>query len=286
MKTLRVLLITMFIGMVSLQADAMTNFNEMATDKVKGYVKQNNIKIIDYNYVKKAVAVGTRKGAKALVLDARPGKKYAMGHIPSSLSLPDTKYADMKMAVLKDVPKNRNIIAYCGGYHCVKSAKLAKYLKDDGYTNVKVYQAGMPEWNKRNYAEIDLSVAKAMFDKKSALFVDARPYSKFAGSTIVGSLSVPDTKFKQFAGFFPTQSKTPVITYCGGYACGKSHKVAKNLIMMGYTNVKVLAAGYPAWKKAQFPTTGAAVKKAAPKVAKNAPKTYLKAGEDTGTCRW
>ena len=47
-----------------------------------------------------------------------------------------------------------------------------------------------------------------------------------------------------------------IITYCGGYKCNKSHKVAKKLMALGYTNVKVFAAGFPEWKIFSHPITG------------------------------
>ena len=40
-----------------------------------------------------------------------------------------------------------------------------------------------------------------------------------------------------------------LVFYCGGFACRLSHKSAQKAIGLGYCNVKVFAAGYPAWKK-------------------------------------
>ena len=39
-----------------------------------------------------------------------------------------------------------------------------------------------------------------------------------------------------------------MVFYCGGFKCPLSHKSTKKAIALGYTNVKVFSAGYPAWK--------------------------------------
>jgi len=265
-------------------AGVMDTFNSKASTKVKSVVEKNKLQVVGYDYVLKAIKNGTRKKASAIVLDARPFKKYQIEHIPSSLALPDTKFNKMYGEVLGKVDKSKELIIYCGGFKCVKSPKVAVMLLKKGHTNVKIYAAGMPEWKSKNYVELDTKIAKALFEKKSALFIDARPYGKFAGSTIVGSLGVPDTKFDNYAKFMPHDKKAPIVTYCGGYACGKSHNVAKRLVDMGYTNVKVYAAGFPAWKKAKYPVTGGA-KKATPSKKAEAvtQKGLIKAGSDTGT---
>jgi len=264
------------------QAGVQENFNKKASVKVKKVVEKNNLQIVGYNYVLKAIGDGTRKNAKSIILDARPMKKYQMSHIPSSLALPDTKFDNFYPTLKLD--KSKEVIVYCGGFKCVKSPKLAVMLMKKGFKDVKVYAAGMPNWKSKNYVEISTNIAKALHKKKSALFIDARPWGKFAGSSIVGSLGVPDTKFKKLSKFMPHDKKAMIITFCGGYACHKSHSVANKLVAMGYKNVKVFAAGFPAWKKAKFPITGGMKKaKKVAKKAKSSNKSIIKAGEDTGT---
>ncbi len=261
-------------------------FDIQAAVSVKKIIKENNLEIVDYDYVLKAVDKGTRKSAKAVIIDARPLKKYQVSHIPSALLLTDTKFDSMYQTVLGKVDKSKEIIVYCGGYKCVKSPIVAVELLKKGHKNVKVYIAGMPQWKTKNYVEIDTNVAKAIFEKRNTLFIDARPWAKFFGSTIIGSLNTPDTKFDKYVGFMPANKKTPIVTFCGGYGCDKSHIVANKLRVLGYKNIKVLAAGFPAWKKAGYPTTGGnvkATKKQATKKAKMSKSGNLMLGADTGT---
>jgi rhodanese-related sulfurtransferase len=184
-----------------------------------------------------------------------------------------------------DVDKNKEIIVYCGGIKCTKSPKVAIELIKNGHKNVKVYINGMPEWNKKSYSEVDAKVAKVLFDAQAALFIDARPYGKFAQSTIIGSINVPDTKFEKFAKFMPIDKTAPIITFCGGYDCHKSHAVANKLVALGYTNVKVLASGFPYWQKRKYGVTGGgevAAKKEMKKLGKSK-SGNIEQGYDKGT---
>jgi len=253
--------------------------------KVAGLIKKFNLQTVDYNYTKQAIGNGTRKGAKALLIDARPAKMYAKSTIPSSLNIPDTAF-DKYVGQLDKVAKDKEIIVYCGGWHCGKSPKVAGMLKKKGFTNVKLYQAGEPEWKKMSYVEVGTPVVAAAYKKGSAVLIDARPYKKYLGATIPGSVSIPDTAMVKLEGRFPVDKTTPIITFCGGYNCHKSHVVANRLLALGYTNVKVYAGGVPQWKKDGMATTGSKAKKAPSKAATpKMPKMVagVKLGEDEGT---
>ena len=273
------------VGLLSLEA--FPNNPGMLTkpsSKVQGMIEKFNLEVVDYKYVKVKVAKGTRNGSKALFIDARPNKKYMTGTIPSSLNIPDTEYSKY-VGQLKDVPKNKEIIVYCGGWKCGKSPKVANMLKKDGFTNVKLYQAGEPEWKKKSYREVDLAVIKSAQAKNAAFIIDARPYKMFLKETIPGAVSIPDTEMDKLKGRFPVYQKEKIITFCGGYKCGKSHKVAKKLLSLGYKDVSVFAAGMPAWKKAGLATTKSAskmMKKEAPKKPMFS-KNGLKLGPDEGS---
>lgn len=277
----------LFTGCATNEAAAPAAKKELKapTKKVAGLIKKYNLEIVDYEYTKAKVAKGTRNGAKALLIDSRPAKMYMKSTIPSSLNIPDTKF-DEYVGQLDKVAKDKEILVYCGGWHCAKSPKVAGMLKAKGFTNVKLYQAGEPEWKKKNYVEVGTPVVAAAYKKNSAFIVDARPYKKFLGSTIPSSVGIPDTKLDELIGRFPTDKTTKVITYCGGYHCGKSHTIARKLISMGYSDVSVYAAGLPGWKKAGHPTTGGQAKKAPAKAAapKNAKMVAgIMLGEDEGT---
>jgi hydroxyacylglutathione hydrolase len=255
------------------------------TPHIKGLMDKFQLQNIDYAYVKQAIGNGTRTGAKALFIDARPHPKYLSGTIPSSINIPDTEI-DKYIGQLATTAKDKEIIVFCGGWECEKSPIVAGHLKSQGFTNVKLYQAGEPEWAGKNYLEVGTPVVQAAFKNNSALLMDARPSAKFLAESIPGALYMNDEELDKLAGRFPTDKNTPIITFCAGYECHKSHVVATKLLELGYKKVSVYAAGLPAWKEEKLPTTAGGKK--AETVAAATPKKDVfvdgvKAGVDEGT---
>lgn len=251
---------------------------------VKGLIEKFKLENVDYAYVKAAIGNGTRDGARALLIDARPNPKYLASTIPSSLNIPDTQI-EKYIGQLDKVAKDKEIIVFCGGWDCEKSPIVAGYLKEHGFTNVKLYQAGEPEWVSKNYPEIGLPAAQAIFKNNSAVMMDARPYAKYMAGTIPGSISMSDDEVDKLQGRLPADKTTPIMTFCEGYSCAKSHNLAKKLQAFGYEKISVYAGGYPEWKEAGLQTTVGGAKKA--EVA-SAPKKDLfvegiKRGEDEGS---
>ena len=255
------------------------------TPHVKGLIEKFKLQDVDYAYTKAAIGNATRGGAKALLIDARPNPKYLSGTIPSSLNIPDTQI-DKYIGQLDKVAKDKEIIVYCGGWDCEKSPIVAGHLKSKGFTNVKLYQAGEPEWATKNYLEVGTPVVEGAFKKNGALLIDARPYAKTLQESIPGAIYMNDEEMPKLMGRFPADKNTPIITFCAGYECHKSHVIANKLLELGYKKVSVYAGGLPAWKEAKLQTTAGAKKEVA--AAPAAPKAAVmvdgvKAGADEGT---
>ncbi len=252
---------------------------------VKGLMDKFQLQNVDYAYTKQAIGNGTRGGAKALLIDARPNPKYLSGTIPSSISIPDTQI-DKFIGQLDKVAKDKEIIVFCGGWDCEKSPIVAGHLKGLGFTNVKLYQAGEPEWAVKSYLEVATPVVQAAFKNNTALLMDARPMGKFLAESIPGALYMNDEELDKLAGRFPADKSASIITFCAGYECHKSHAVANRLLELGYKKVSVYAGGLPAWKEAQMQTTAGA-KKTEPAAAAAPPKDVfvdgVKVGVDEGT---
>lgn len=286
MKTNKILISVVLSGMLLLTGCTAANTNEILNQpsaKVQMMIEKNNLQIVDYDYVKKAIAKGSRNSVSAILIDARPEAKYKKSTIPSSLNIPDTKFEEY-YSQIKDLQKDKELIVFCGGWNCGKSPKVASMLKAKGFTNVKLYQAGEPEWIKKDYIEIDSIVVKAAIENNSALIVDARPYPKFMQESIIGAISIPDTQLAKYIGRFPSNKEEKIIVFCGGYNCAKSHIVANKLVSLGYKNVAVYAAGLPGWKAENLPTTKGGKFANEAKVEKvGFSKNGLKLGRDEGT---
>lgn len=75
------------------------------------------------------------------VIDVRPYEEYATAHIPGALSLPVAELAER----LKDLPKDRIIVAYCRGPYCVQSDQAVAFLRERGFEASRL-EAGLPDW--------------------------------------------------------------------------------------------------------------------------------------------
>ncbi|MCG8616088.1 MAG: rhodanese-like domain-containing protein [Desulfobacterales bacterium] len=205
--------------------------------------------IVDVNFVISKITVPMADDV--MIIDARPYKtKYVKGFIPGAVSIPFSEF-DKKTEML---PKNKDalLIYYCGGVKCKLSHKSAKKAEALGYTNVKVFAKGYPEYKKQPgaYPAITAEQVAAQIAGNETLIVDARPKeTKFDKGHIPTSISIPYSKFDALKGKLPRALSTPIIFYCGGLKCKLSHKSAAKAIAMGYKNVSVFTTGYPAWKK-------------------------------------
>lgn len=88
----------------------------------------------------------------SIFLDARKFDEYKEGHIPGAIDFFADEFDKFAPQVLPQLPdKNQEIIAYCHGSGCELSILLAKKLVEQGYTNVKVFFGGWPQWKKAAY---------------------------------------------------------------------------------------------------------------------------------------
>lgn len=82
----------------------------------------------------------------AVFLDARGPQDYREGHILGAKNLPWQAFDKHAEAVLRDLPEDGVIIAYCDGESCSLSEELAKTLIDLGYEGVRVLVNGWTRW--------------------------------------------------------------------------------------------------------------------------------------------
>jgi rhodanese-related sulfurtransferase len=211
--------------------------------------------IVGIDFVKPYVTVP--KPENVLLVDSRPKEaKYDQGHIPTAVSIPDSHFEKLTSVLPRD--KHTLLIFYCEGLECKLSHKSAKKAEALGYTRVKVYAEGYPGWMKEkdHYAEVPVDFVKnAMDGNTEMVLVDSRPKeAKYDQGHIPTAISIPDTHFEKMTSLLPEKKETLLVFYCGGFDCKLSHKSASKAIKMGYSNVKVFSAGYPAWQEMEAGT--------------------------------
>ncbi|HKH90180.1 MAG TPA: metalloregulator ArsR/SmtB family transcription factor [Gemmatimonadaceae bacterium] len=75
------------------------------------------------------------------VLDVRPREEYDAGHIPGALSVP---VAELERR-LGELPKRKEVIAYCRGPWCVYSVEAVEVLREHGF-RARRADDGLPDW--------------------------------------------------------------------------------------------------------------------------------------------
>jgi rhodanese-related sulfurtransferase/DNA-binding HxlR family transcriptional regulator len=81
------------------------------------------------------------KGGDVVILDVRPSPEYTGGHLPGAIHIPLEELTDR----LAELPRNREIVAYCRGHYCVLAHDAVRLLNARGLTARRAID-GVLEW--------------------------------------------------------------------------------------------------------------------------------------------
>jgi rhodanese-related sulfurtransferase len=236
--------------MASLAAGPVVFSNAaFAADAAAIQVKDGYYKtLVDFEFMRQNVSIPPKKGV--MIIDSRPAaRQYDPGHIPGAVNIPDSQF-DKQTAKLPE-DKATLLLFYCGGLECMLSHSSAFKAEKLGYTNIKVYPAGSPEWKAKG-AQVSVSAAhikKQIDDKAPYVLVDARPKRVADKGMIPTAINISDSEFDKHVDKLPADKATPLIFYCGGLECVLSDNSAEKAKKLGYTNVLTYPPGYPEWEK-------------------------------------
>ena len=210
-------------------------------------------KLVNAEFVAKYAVLP--KPEDVLIVDSRPtARKYDPGHIPTALNIPDSQFDKLVDLLPKD--KGSLLIFYCDGPECMLSHNSAFRAEKLGYSNIRVYADGYPDWLKKGHiAAVSVPYIKKLIDDKAPLtLIDSRPKErKFDKGHIPGAISIPDLQFDKLVDRLPADKAAPLYFYCEGLSCKLSSDSAAKAVKLGYTAVKVVPEGYPAWEKLYGP---------------------------------
>jgi rhodanese-related sulfurtransferase len=87
-----------------------------------------------------ALITRVREGA-VTVLDVRPTEEYLAGHIAGALSIP-LKELERR---LSDLPRDRDVVAYCRGPYCVLAVEAVEFLRSRGFSAFRLEES-VQDW--------------------------------------------------------------------------------------------------------------------------------------------
>jgi len=110
-----------------------------------------------------------------------------------------------------------------------------------------IYQATLGESGQRT-VEVSTDQLRGILADMSAVVLDARPVREYALSHIPGTMNVaakPGVPMSAYVSdvaevgrLLEGKKQTPLVLYCNGPYCGKSKRLAEELLAAGYTNVR------------------------------------------------
>lgn len=95
--------------------------------------------------------------------------------------------------------------------------------------------------------EISTEDLKKILRTKSERVLDVRSTTEFAIAHIPGAISVYEKELERLVQLFPDKAAKFVL-YCNGPYCGKSKRLAEQLVKLGYTGVRRYQLGLPVWR--------------------------------------
>lgn len=84
------------------------------------------------------------RSGEVVVIDVRPQDEFTAGHLPYARSLPLTELRKR----LKELPRDKPVVAYCRGPFCVMARDAVALLQKRGYRAFKL-DDGVAEWRAR-----------------------------------------------------------------------------------------------------------------------------------------
>ena len=90
-----------------------------------------------------ALVARVRSGAVTL-LDVRPAEEFRAGHLPGAVSVPLGELSRR----LAELPREREVVAYCRGPYCVLAIEAVELLKKQGFSAIRM-EDGVLDWRAR-----------------------------------------------------------------------------------------------------------------------------------------
>jgi rhodanese-related sulfurtransferase/DNA-binding HxlR family transcriptional regulator len=81
-------------------------------------------------------------GEPLVMVDVRPTAEYQAAHVAGAVSIPLEELEQR----LRELPRDREIVAYCRGPYCAFAPEAVRTMREHGYT-ARHLAEGLPEWS-------------------------------------------------------------------------------------------------------------------------------------------
>jgi rhodanese-related sulfurtransferase len=118
------------------------------------------------------------------------------------------------------------------------------------------FDAYVPDDWAKEWKHYHFNDAKALWESKQAVFIDARAKVEYDQGHIPGAVPMPLGEFDKYYDQYKAKLKKAkfLITYCHGVGCKLSDKVAQKLYQdKGMKNTGAFFGGWPQWQQHNMP---------------------------------
>lgn len=208
--------------------------------------------------------LGILTGDEAYTLvDTRPRGPYLSGTIPSAMHLFPRMDEEEFIAALPE-DKDHLLIFFCGGATCPYTGEAVDLAQAAGYTNVKGYQGGIPDWRR---AQLPLHADPNWVAERlnpGHVIIDTRNPVISATGHLPGAVAMPASNFEALTDRFIREDRearlpgvsdrrAPVILYSDQHHSDDVLIAFRELTSWGYGRVAVLKDGFEGWKDEGLP---------------------------------
>jgi rhodanese-related sulfurtransferase/DNA-binding transcriptional ArsR family regulator len=109
--------------------------------EVRQLVNENFAALDDLEPVGHTELLARAERNEVVIVDVRPAEEFEAGHIPGAVSIP----IDELDAKVVQLPRDREIVAYCRGPFCVLAPRAVAILRAHGF-HARRLDEGLPEW--------------------------------------------------------------------------------------------------------------------------------------------
>ena len=120
---------------------ALTRVGEAHDAEIERIVRLYFFSKDDFEPVPAVELLDRARRGLVTVLDVRPPEEFAAGHVPGAVNIPVHELEKR----FRELPKRKEIIAYCRGPFCLMSYEAVELLRKRGM-KARRLQDGMPEW--------------------------------------------------------------------------------------------------------------------------------------------
>lgn len=128
-------------GPIAALLAALRDYAEYQRAQIRELVADSNGARDRLDAVTRDELVGRLRDGDVTVLDVRPPEEFAQGHLPGAINIPGSELERR----LAELPRDRQIVAYCRGPYCVLSADAVAALRANGY-DARRLDDGFPAW--------------------------------------------------------------------------------------------------------------------------------------------